>query len=75
MLVVAHARAPGLEPREAAEQRRAAVGMQFGREGLADRGAAAIKAEQFEERVVAVGQPAVGARRKIASPCASTRPL
>ena len=74
MLVVAHAGVAGLQAREAAEQRRAAVGMQFGREGPAD-GALRVQAEQLEEGVVAIGQPAVRARRKMASPCASTRPL
>ena len=59
MLVVADARAAGLEAGETAEQRRAAFGMQIGRERPADR-LAGIKTEQLEERVVAVGQPAVG---------------
>ncbi len=58
MLVVADAGAPGLQPGKAAEQRRAAFGMQLRREGPAD-SAFGIQPEQLEERFVAIGEPAV----------------
>ena len=59
MLVIAHAGMSGLQAGKAAEQRRAAVGMQLGRERLAERDLG-IQAEQFEESVVGIGQTAVG---------------
>ena len=63
MLVVAHARLAVLDAAERTEHRRAAVRMQFRREGLAERGLRR-QPEQFEEGFVAVCQPAVGPAAK-----------
>ncbi len=59
MLVVAHAALAGLEAGEAAEHRGAAVGVQFGGEGKAD-GVFWRQPEQFEERIIGIGEAAVG---------------
>ena len=59
MLVIAGAAAALLQRRETAEQGRAAFGMQFGREGKAER-PLGIQPEHLEEGFIGVGQAAGG---------------
>ena len=67
MLVIAGAAAAGFQTRETAKQGRAAFGMQFGREGVAN-GAGRIEAEHLEEGVVGVGEAArrIAAENRVA---------
>jgi hypothetical protein len=63
MLVIAGAAAPRFQARETAEQGRAAFGMRFGREGIAD-GPRRIEPEQPEKGIIAIGQAAGGVAAK-----------